>query len=120
MSSQPALDNPPASGQQLNSGMLASVTVHRGLRQDIVTVVGELDLATAPQLSPVIHRLLARGRNRITIDLARMTFVDVSALSALLTAQRDVRRLAGVLTVSHNPRLARLLALAGLETVFDA
>jgi anti-anti-sigma factor len=45
-----------------------------------VTPVGELDIATAPQLEEEVGSLLARSARRVVIDLARLTFIDSSAL----------------------------------------
>jgi anti-anti-sigma factor len=45
-----------------------------------VTPVGELDIATAPQLEEEVGSLLARSARRVVIDLARVTFIDSSAL----------------------------------------
>jgi anti-anti-sigma factor len=45
-----------------------------------VTPVGELDIATAPQLEEEVGSLLGRSARRVVIDLARITFIDSSAL----------------------------------------
>jgi anti-anti-sigma factor len=45
-----------------------------------LTPVGELDIATAPQLEQEVRSLLARAVRSVTIDLSRLTFIDSSAL----------------------------------------
>ena len=45
-----------------------------------LTPVGELDLATAPQLEQEVRSVLARSVREIVIDLSRLTFIDSSAL----------------------------------------
>jgi anti-sigma B factor antagonist len=45
-----------------------------------LTVVGELDLATAPRLQEAVQSHLAQGASSIVIDLGRLTFVDSSGL----------------------------------------
>ncbi|HWX73771.1 MAG TPA: STAS domain-containing protein [Solirubrobacteraceae bacterium] len=45
-----------------------------------LTPVGELDIATAPQLEQEVRTLLARSIRRVVIDLSRLTFIDSSAL----------------------------------------
>ena len=45
-----------------------------------LTPVGELDIATAPQLDQEVRSLLARSVREVVIDLSRLTFIDSSAL----------------------------------------
>lgn len=45
-----------------------------------LTAVGELDIATAPQLEQEVRSLLARGVRHLLIDLSRLTFIDSTAL----------------------------------------
>ncbi len=85
---------------------------------DIVALSGELDLWTAPQLIPVVRGLLAQGRNRITLDLDDVTFMDAAALGILIRARQDVTRTNGYLDITHNTLVTRLLALTGLTTYF--
>ncbi|QNN52106.1 anti-sigma factor antagonist [Nocardioides mesophilus] len=97
---------------------LSCVTVLPGAGHDVVALTGELDLSTAPQMSRVIQGFLAQGRNRIIMNLDGVTFMDASALSALVIAHREIRRSHGTLVISHNPVCARLLAMTGLATLF--
>ena len=92
------------------------VTVRPGTGHAVVALSGELDLFTAPQLSPVIHGLLAQGRNRITINLDDVTFMDGFALGTLITAHRDVARTGGSLDITHNRLCARLMNITGTTT----
>ena len=71
------------------------VTVRSGPSHAVIALAGELDLATVPHLSPVLHGLLSEGRTQITINLDAVTFMDVCALGALLVAHRDVTRAKG-------------------------
>ncbi|MGN6371987.1 MAG: STAS domain-containing protein [Solirubrobacteraceae bacterium] len=49
-----------------------------------LTTRGELDLATSPQLEQEMRTILARGAQRVTIDLSGLTFVDSSGLRVLI------------------------------------
>lgn len=44
-----------------------------------LTLVGELDLATAPQVEEAVRGLLARARD-VLVDLSELTFIDSSGL----------------------------------------
>lgn len=55
----------------------------------VLSIVGEIDMATAPEVS----RAIDGGQNgvtRVVVDLAEVTFLDSSALNALVHAQRDL------------------------------
>jgi anti-sigma B factor antagonist len=49
-----------------------------------LSVSGELDLATAPQLEQQAKTLLADGARSIVIDLANLNFIDSTGLRLLL------------------------------------
>jgi anti-sigma B factor antagonist len=84
----------------------------------VVTVSGELDLYTVPQLEEELERAKAPGAARVVVDLAGVSFMDSTALGALVRAHREVRLAAGELAlVSDDPRVARLFAITGLERV---
>lgn len=51
-----------------------------------VTVSGELDMASAPELDDVLAEA-ARGSVTVILDLSELTFMDSSGLHAILTAR---------------------------------
>ena len=92
-----------------------SLTVQTEQRADVVvvSVAGELDMATAPQLQDQISDLLEKGRTRLVFDLAEVSFCDSTGLSVFVRAKNSTDdaggmvRLAapqrGVLTTAVNP-----------------
>lgn len=85
------------------------VSVRAEAEHDVVVLVGELDIATAPQLTSAIDRLLLAGRNRIVVDLDAVTFFDAAAINAVITATSAVAVSGGTLHVAHHPGFMRLL-----------
>jgi anti-anti-sigma factor len=51
-----------------------------------ITIVGELDIATAPSLTTAVCALQRRSPGNITISLHDVTFIDASGLGAIATA----------------------------------
>jgi anti-sigma B factor antagonist len=49
-----------------------------------LTVTGELDIATAPQLDEAAAELLANGIRQLLIDLSGLSFIDSSGLRTLI------------------------------------
>ncbi|MET9591882.1 STAS domain-containing protein [Streptomyces sp. NPDC006516] len=84
-----------------------------------VTLVGELDLDTAPQVREAVTAGLAEQPVSLCLDLTGVSFCDCAGLSALLRARAAVLR-AGVDLVVEGvgSQLARLLSLIGADHVF--
>jgi anti-sigma B factor antagonist len=80
----------------------------------IVTVIGELDLQSAPALRRLLQRA-ADGGGAVTVDMRACNFVDSTGIAALV---EGARRLSGddrVLVIKGaQERVRRILELAGL------
>jgi anti-anti-sigma factor len=91
-----------------------SLAVRRSDAGTVVSVVGELDVATAPELA----QALAGAHGDLTVDLNATTFADPSTLGVLLAARAEGRTM-HVLRQSGGA-VARLLALTGTEALLGA
>ena len=79
---------------------------------------GELDCATAERLTATLAEQRSRGCRFLRVDLTGLHFIDCAGLSALVTGHRRALADRGTLVLTGvGPRVARLLALAGLDTV---
>ncbi len=86
----------------------------------VVSVAGELDLHTSPQLRERVLELTTGGARRIAVDLGGVTFMDSSSLGALITCLKRVRERDGELVlVGVQGPPAKVFALTGLDRVFD-
>ena len=54
----------------------------------VVTVSGELDVATTPALRDHLDAALEAGTRRLVIDLCELSFLDSIALAAIVQARR--------------------------------
>ena len=72
----------------------------------VLTLVGELDLATAPVLQERLDAAL-RGKAAVVIDLSRLRFIDSSGLGMLVQAERQLRESGGQLVLVRGPRAVR-------------
>lgn len=78
----------------------------------LVSLDGELDLATAPLVTRAVTRILAERPDRLDVDVAGLAFCDVVGLRALSQARRAARlHGAGFHLVGIHSRLHRILAL---------
>jgi anti-sigma B factor antagonist len=81
----------------------------------VVTIGGELDVATAPALRSHLSDLIANGRTRLVLDLAPLNFLDASGLGVLASTLGQLREQGGWLRlVGVHPRIRRLLVIARL------
>lgn len=61
-----------------------SFRCHLDRGQQVVTVAGEIDLATAPYLERGLESVLARADTDIVLDLAGVSYMEASGLTVLL------------------------------------
>jgi anti-sigma B factor antagonist len=86
----------------------------------LITVHGELDLATAPELSELTTELLERGDSRLVYDLSGLTFCDSTGLTVFVRAKNRVDELGGRLSLAApSPIVHRVLDVSGLLQVLD-
>ena len=57
---------------------------------DLIVVVGELDIRTAPGFSRALERLDASEERPVVLDLCDVSFVDSSGLRALVAGQQTL------------------------------
>jgi anti-anti-sigma factor len=55
----------------------------------VVAIVGEIDMATAPEVSRAIDSVHG-GAARVIVDLSEVTFLDSSALNAFVQSQQEL------------------------------
>ncbi|VVJ22382.1 Anti-sigma factor antagonist SCO3692 [Amycolatopsis camponoti] len=85
----------------------------------VLTVRGELDVATAPRLRARIAELTVTAGQLLVVDLADVTFCDSSGISALIAARNVAEAAkAKVALVAVPARLTRTLTLTGLADFF--
>lgn len=84
-----------------------------------ILVKGELDMAATPGLTEAIVR--AKDRARITLDLSGVTFLDSSAIGALVASGREVSEAGGRLEIGPRSDIVnRVLEITGLAETSEA
>jgi anti-sigma B factor antagonist len=85
-----------------------------------VNVQGELDAATIPRLRERLSDALSLQPVHLYVDLSDCTFIGAAGVTMLLDAHCKTRRQRGTLVLRGcAPRHLRVLALMGLNDVFD-
>ncbi|MEO7427756.1 MAG: STAS domain-containing protein, partial [Acidimicrobiales bacterium] len=82
----------------------------------VVHLHGELDLASAPQLEEAIAAATTKGPLPVTLDLSQVTFIDSSALRALVRAGRELAAEGRVLQIGPRSEVvSRVLEMTQLD-----
>ncbi|MCC8929672.1 STAS domain-containing protein [Rhodococcus sp. I2R] len=94
------------------------VTVHWRDDVVVVTVSGELDLVTAPQLSESVELVLGKSPAAVVVDLTNVSFLASAGMSLLASTHQKLNGSAGFAVVADGPSTGRPLAMVGLNEVF--
>jgi anti-sigma B factor antagonist len=93
-------------------------SVHPDGHGVVLTVCGEVDLATAPQLDAKLTDLVDNGTGSVVVDLTPVAFLDSTGLTVLLAARQ--RAQAGgrsIQLVCREGPVLRVLQMTGAEKV---
>jgi anti-sigma B factor antagonist len=86
----------------------------------VISLYGELDLASAPLLEQGLLDEEAAGAPRLVIDLSGLEFIDSTGLHVLIRAHERARETAQQLLLVRGPRaVQRLFELTGAARVFS-
>jgi anti-sigma B factor antagonist len=92
------------------------VSVERVGEVTLCVVVGEVDMATTPQLRDELIGLVEAGERRLVLDVSGVPFLDSTGLGVLMEMHRRLRDGSGaVALVGARPALVRLLTITNLS-----
>ena len=84
----------------------------------VIHVVGEVDMATGPQLRQEIVRQVSEGNSHIVIDLENVDFIDSTGLGILVGGVKRTKSNGGDLRCSGlSDNLKEVFNLTGLDSV---
>lgn len=83
----------------------------------VLTVSGEVDMLSAPQLAEAIHTALADAPAALVIDLSKVDFLASAGMTVLVTAQAEVTAPTRFAVVANGPATSRPIKLMGLDNV---
>jgi anti-sigma B factor antagonist len=92
------------------------VEAHSEDRAVVISVTGELDLASSPALEQQLERLAPTDTALVIVDLRALEFMDSTGLSVLVRAdQRAQEHNQRLVLVKGPQQVQRLLTLTGVE-----
>lgn len=88
------------------------IVVARDGERVVLSLFGELDLVTAPQLEAHLEAAIRQGGNPLVVDVSALTFMDSSGLQVLLQTHDRTRRLdQRLVIVNGSPAVERIFEL---------
>lgn len=96
-----------------------SLTSHRaGDGLQVLSVGGEIDLFTAPEIKRAAAEAIERGATRIVVDLSETRFLDSTALGVLVGIAKRLRARDGELVIVNNdPIMASTFSITRVDDV---
>jgi anti-sigma B factor antagonist len=84
-----------------------------------VSVAGEVDLATAPELKEALADVVNSGAQGVLVDLSNATFIDSTTLGVLMGAVKRVRPDGGEIVIAcDDPNIRKIFEITLLDRVF--
>ena len=82
----------------------------------VVSVYGEVDVATSPDLRERLIELINEGHHQLVLDLEGVDFLDSTGLGTIIGALKRARTHGGDLRlVCTETRITRLFEITGLD-----
>ena len=95
------------------------VAVQRSPGCAVVSVSGELDIATAPQLTEALAEAAAMAGERVVVNLLETSFIDSTGLTTLFRAHKDSNGNGfAIVCGPDNVEIRRVIDLMGFDEVF--
>ena len=95
-----------------------SVRVDSQCGTTTIVLGGEIDLAAGPEVRATIADvILAEPQTRLVIDLTATTFMDSTAVNALMLAHHAAAKVGASFEVRSNPTVDRVLEVSGVAAL---
>jgi len=107
-------------GEQSGDGVDPSsfeVGKHQVDQAVVLTVSGEVDMLSAPQLADAIQTALATNPAALIVDLSKVGFLASAGMTVLVTAQADVEPPTKFAVVANGSATSRPIKLMGIDSV---
>ncbi|WP_138419019.1 STAS domain-containing protein [Aquibacillus sediminis] len=93
-------------------------TTEIGASHYIVSLFGEIDAYTAPQLKDTLLSLIEKQGQLIEVDLQQVNYMDSTGLGVFISALKSTKENGGEVRLIHlQERVRRLFTITGLDSV---
>jgi anti-sigma B factor antagonist len=97
---------------------MMQVTHKQNGAASIISIVGNLDALTAPQLTDYIGGRIGEGNVKLIVDLAQLDYTSSAGLRVLLSAVKETRSRNGDLRLAAvQPNVKKVLEMSGFTSI---
>ena len=96
-----------------------STSVSHDDRVAVLTVSGEIDLATIPAFEAAIAEALTQRPTALIVDLSAVDFLASAGLQALVATHESLSPTVGFAVVADGPATSRPIELTGLDQILS-
>lgn len=82
----------------------------------LITVRGEVDMATAPQLRDALNQVIDSGSRRIVLDCHALEFLDSSGIGVLVAARNRLGDGGEIVLDSPQAHVRKVLEITGVDS----
>jgi anti-sigma B factor antagonist len=87
-------------------------------RTSVISVQGDLDLSSAPQLKFMLSDAIEEGHSHLVVDLSETTFMDSTALGVLVGTNRTLGASGRIAIVCTRSNVIKIFEFSGMDGVF--
>jgi anti-sigma B factor antagonist len=88
-------------------------------RTHVISLTGEVDLYTAPDLKQQLLEVISGGSRNVIVDFTKTTFIDSTTLGVLVGGVKRLRTNEGQLSlVCADRNITKIFEITGLDRVF--
>lgn len=73
----------------------------------IISLVGEVDAKTAPQLKEVLDAALANGKKKIALDFSSLTYISSAGIGVLNAFLHALKNTNGTMVIANPSKIVR-------------
>lgn len=110
--------SPPSAAERLRTPWFSAEAQDLETDSPVVKAHGEVDMATAPELTEAVTEVLQGFPRRLVFDLTEVTFLDSSGIKVLLYARRGLPERCPVVLRRPQPAVLRVLEITGVGDLF--
>jgi anti-sigma B factor antagonist len=110
---------PQSTTPDLGGEVELSVVTRREGAHTVISVIGEIDVYTAPTLRERLNEVVATGEYQLVVDMAGVDFLDSTGLGVLVGGLKRARSHNGTLQlVCDQEKILKVFRITGLTKVF--
>lgn len=96
------------------------IDIDKNEKKSIVTLIGEIDIFTAPKLKEALLPLTQQGGHVLEVDFNQVSYMDSTGLGVFISALKSTKEHnSDMKIINLQERVLRLFTITGLDKVIN-